>query len=527
MNLARKLEHLANDSAPDSPPPASLDRFERTFCIVVIGLLWLVRLYLSSQLKLVDDEAYYWDWSRHLSLSYFDHPGMIAWLIRLSTEIFGSELWAVRLPALVCHALAWLVLWRLATEMFDARVGRLVAVLYLLMPILGLASVLVTPDAPLALFWILALWTAWQIKSQTHSYFWQTGGWLLLGSFIGLGFLSKYTMALMALPILAWLAFYRQKTAAIKPENKTGWHSLWFWGALALAMALSAPAIIWNWERNWPSFYYHLIGRQTGGLSLTRWLGFWLSQVVFASPLLVAFIFSWRVGLRRWQDRRWQLIVLASAPIFAFFCLQSLLAHFKPHWPAPAYVFALVGAAALWSEGHFARSFTRARAHAAAALVVVFCALVQAAVCIEAFYPLAPKISRQLNSRWQSRWDPSNDFYGWDVLAKQLLSWRERLADAPALASWRYQNVAQLAYATGEKVWRVGGLIDSYRFEQDLTELTGRSVLYVNDNRYNWDPSYMFESCQILDRVEVTRSGERARDFELWYCKGFRGPQVL
>jgi hypothetical protein len=59
-----------------------------TICFVLALTLW--RAYTGATLPLHPDEAYYWLWSRHLALSYFDHPPMIAYLIKLSTVFSQS-----------------------------------------------------------------------------------------------------------------------------------------------------------------------------------------------------------------------------------------------------------------------------------------------------------------------------------------------------------------------------------------------------------------------------------------------------
>ena len=44
------------------------------------------------------DEAYYWMWGQHPSLSYFDHPPLNAWLLGLSSAVFGWNVLALRVP---------------------------------------------------------------------------------------------------------------------------------------------------------------------------------------------------------------------------------------------------------------------------------------------------------------------------------------------------------------------------------------------------------------------------------------------
>jgi hypothetical protein len=46
---------------------------------------------VARHIELETDEAYYWLWSRHLAISYFDHPPMIAYLIRLGTALVSRH----------------------------------------------------------------------------------------------------------------------------------------------------------------------------------------------------------------------------------------------------------------------------------------------------------------------------------------------------------------------------------------------------------------------------------------------------
>ena len=68
------------------------------------------------------DEAEYWSWSRRLDWSYFSRGPLIAWVIRLGTELFGglslrltgSLMFAARLPAVLLGGLTAWGIFRLA-----------------------------------------------------------------------------------------------------------------------------------------------------------------------------------------------------------------------------------------------------------------------------------------------------------------------------------------------------------------------------------------------------------------------------
>jgi 4-amino-4-deoxy-L-arabinose transferase-like glycosyltransferase len=71
-------------------------RLVRGTVLTVLALL-LVRLVAAAYTPLTFDEAYYWMWSKHLAGGYYDHPPMVAVVIRLGTLIAGDTELGVRL----------------------------------------------------------------------------------------------------------------------------------------------------------------------------------------------------------------------------------------------------------------------------------------------------------------------------------------------------------------------------------------------------------------------------------------------
>ena len=160
----------------------------RVFVPLLI-ILTVFHLALAWLLPPSEDELYYWCWSRELQWSYFDHPPMVALLIRLSTTIFGDTLFAIRVPACI-GSLVTLLIVRDLTR--DDRILTLA----LLTPLLLFGTVLMTPDAPLIVCWTGYVWwlaTAHERLDQNRH-----PRWILGGVILGLGVLSKYPMALAA-----------------------------------------------------------------------------------------------------------------------------------------------------------------------------------------------------------------------------------------------------------------------------------------------------------------------------------------
>src|SRR5436190_15817873 len=103
--------------------------------------------------QLVPDEAVYWTWSRHLDLSYFDHPPMIAYLIAASTRLFGSTELGVRFGGATLAFAAVLILLASAQRIYaDRQTLALLAIFWITSPLLAGISTITTPDAPALFF---------------------------------------------------------------------------------------------------------------------------------------------------------------------------------------------------------------------------------------------------------------------------------------------------------------------------------------------------------------------------------------
>lgn len=170
--------------------------------------LWIatliLKLLLSGILPLAPDEAYYWVWSHHFQLSYYDHPPFVAWLFAIAQPM-ESIFSIVRWPAVLLGHLAfwfWLPLFR---NILSGRQLLVWAALWLTSPLTGPGSMVVTPDLPLLFFWPLALWALLRTL-ETRSIAWAS----LLGLALGLGFCSKYHMGLFGILAIAWLTWERK-----------------------------------------------------------------------------------------------------------------------------------------------------------------------------------------------------------------------------------------------------------------------------------------------------------------------------
>lgn len=305
---------------------------------VAAVVLW--RLVTAWQMVLIPEEAYYWMYARHPAWGYLDHPPMIAWLIAAGTGAVGDSELGVRLGAWVLGLGTIGLTWLLARRMFGRRAAGWAAAIAAVLPLLCGVGLIATPDAPLALFWMLTLVCFWQAYRGGT-----VGWWLAAGAAAGAAFISKYPAAfLLVSGGLVLLADRRGRRMLGTPGP---------WLALLAAAVVVSPVIVWNAQHDWASFRFQFIRRMAegGGLEAKyalRWLG---SQLVVLTPMGAAlFAVVVGIGLRRWwRDVRgaWRVVVAFSLPWLAVCLLHSLRGEVKPHWAMPAYL-SLLPAAGLW-----------------------------------------------------------------------------------------------------------------------------------------------------------------------------------
>lgn len=310
-------------------------------CLWLLFAVFLCRLaYLAIvPVDLVPDEAYYWDWSRHLDYGYYSKPPLIAWLIAASTSIFGNVDWAVRLPAVFCSTLALLFGYLLTQRMFDARVGFWGVVLAIGAPGSAALGMFMTIDAPLLCCWCAALYAFWRLLERKGDWPWW---WAASVLSVGIGLLAKQTM-LCFLPLAGLFIL-------ISPDHRRELSraSFWLWGLASVVFL--APVLYWNSQHGWITLE-HTRGHfgAKGETSLAKhavWgLEFLASQAGVVSPLtwllFIIVLTAAVLMLRRLAPRERYLVAFSALPLLGV-AILSFLQRVQPNWPAPFYVSGLI-----------------------------------------------------------------------------------------------------------------------------------------------------------------------------------------
>jgi 4-amino-4-deoxy-L-arabinose transferase-like glycosyltransferase len=166
--------------------PSVDGRYTRTIGVCVLAII-LLRGAVAHLTPLSYDEAYYWLWSRHLASGYYDHPPSIAFLIRGGTTLFGDTSLGVRfLPWLLSATASWAV-WRAGAVLLKSEyAGALAALIFNLMPMIGVESLVATPDAPQI---AASAWLVFALAKLADTG--RGGWWIAVGIAAGFALLSE------------------------------------------------------------------------------------------------------------------------------------------------------------------------------------------------------------------------------------------------------------------------------------------------------------------------------------------------
>lgn len=305
-----------------------------------IGLALLLALILAARLialyanatDLFFDEAQYWSWGEDPAFGYYSKPPLIAWIIRLSTEACGLSEFCIRLPSSLLHTATALVIFATARRLYDPQVGFWSALVFATLPAVSLSAGIVSTDVPLLFCWAVALYAA-AVCLQTKS-FWPA---LLLGVAMGLGLNAKYAMGFFMICGAIYLI--------VTPEQRKVLKDVRLWIALAIAAAMIAPNLIWNWTNGFATFSHTADNAKWGGSLLhpQKALEFFGAQFGVFGPILFVSLGiitwrAWKQGLPE-ADR---LLLVFSLPIILLITLQAFVSRAHANWAATAYVAATI-----------------------------------------------------------------------------------------------------------------------------------------------------------------------------------------
>jgi 4-amino-4-deoxy-L-arabinose transferase-like glycosyltransferase len=278
---------------------------------------------------LYPDEAQYWFWAQHLAFGYYSKPPLVAWVIALSSGLFGDSEFTVRLAAPLLHAGTAILIYAIGARLYNSRVGMWSALAYVSLPGASVSSFIMSTDAPLMLCWAAALYAFIRVRSDDG---W--GWWFGVGIGAGIGLLAKYAMAYWMLSALGFVLL-------VQSERR---HLPRLLVAFTLAFALYSPNLWWNWSNGFVSYLHTLDNADLTGplFRPASALAFFGSQFAVFGPLFFGVLIVLAVTPRSLATPEARLLAAFALPTLALMLIVGLLSRAEPNWAASAYPSATV-----------------------------------------------------------------------------------------------------------------------------------------------------------------------------------------
>ena len=300
--------------------------------LLLFVIIFLINAIFNGIFQLHYDEAYYYIWGQDLSLSYYDHPPMVAYMIRLATLIWHSEFF-VRLPALVTTSITVLVLYKLALRMFDQKTADITVIIALSCTLMQGMFFIVTPDSPLLMFWALTLYSLYRGFFEERVCF-----IYLAGVFAGCSLLSKYTGIIIFPGVLLFLVSNKGFRSYLARKD--------IYLAFLIALVIFSPVVIWNYNHQWVSFLFQINHGVDSGhkLNFQSFGDFWGGELLVVSPIIFLSMLYYIIRYSRINTTSPKLAFLFWNYVFgmAFFAYFSLFKHTEANWPAPIYLSGMI-----------------------------------------------------------------------------------------------------------------------------------------------------------------------------------------
>lgn len=477
--------------------------------LFTFSFLLLLRFVFAGVMGLMPQDAYYYFYSQHLALSYYDHPPAIAYLLRFFTSLFGDKVIVIKLANTITTLFTVFAFYHLASRFLSGHKKQVAVLLFFSSFLITILSLVVTPDIPLLLFWtlsLLALHNALFLDKKIY--------WIWAGIAMGLSFDSKYTGLLLVIGLFLFLIF--------SGKHRKLFFSVWFWLCILFFAITISPVIIWNIQYDFASLGFQSAERLQSMSGFKIHLEFLpgvlvhqaaiLLPVLFISLIIVLYKTFRKYGLRIQKISADKLFLLAFfLPGFLGFLAVSPIYWVKVNWIMPAYITGII-----WVSIYFKIKWLR--------IQLIISLIVHIVMAAEIIFYLVPVKSE-------------DTWYGWGELARQVKKIKKSNPDDFIFSSGSYKTAAILDFYLKERVYAANVVgTNALQFsivDTDLNLLKGKNAILIN---YNSDilaetqqkelPPFIlsfFDEVTQMEFISIKKYSKIVRQFSVYKCRNYHG----
>lgn len=474
---------------------------------IIIGFQ-LFRLLLLPFMGLMPQDAYYHFYGENLSLSYFDHPGMIGYILRGFTTIFGKSIFVVKFADFTITSLTLLSFYKLGENFLSKQKLNRALVLITTTLFISILSFNSTPDVPLLLFWTLSISCLFKAIFEEKKWYWIYGGIAM-----GLAFNSKYTALLLQFGLIAFILFSNKYRKLLL--------SPWLWLSLVISALVTLPVWWWNYEHDFASFLFQSSNR-TGDISKFKlspkyFFGAIGHQLFLLLPVLFSVIILFTTKYIKKALTKFKLpsnktlfLLAFFVPTFVGFFAITPIYWVKLNWMMPSYITGIILA------GMFVtKKLLRYQ--------VITSVVLHLLLSLQILFYLVPIKS-------------DDTWVGWNELANKTKTLQETYSDTFVFADDNYKTSAALNFFMDQKVYAQNIIgLPALHFDylgDNLSSLDNKNAIFLDsDKRFNNKnkkgdlPKKLlpyFDSVTELEPIILHSRNNEVRKFWVYYCTNYQ-----
>jgi len=504
----------------------------------LIGVSVIIKIVLSHFLELGNDEVYYYTYAIQPDWNHFDHPGMVGWMMRLtSLNLNWVSTLSMRIGSIICAAGSSFVLFKIGTLLKNEKAGYIAAWMYSLSIYTSIiAGLFVLPDSPQLLFFTLSIY--WMVKWVLQPAQFKTNDWIILGLLIGLATLSKVHGLYLWIGFGGYILFHQTKTL----QNKH------LYLAILVSIVCIIPILYWNIQNDFITYRYHSKRVMHTGIQFDSFLQQIIGEIIYQNPLVYCAVFISLFNFKKlklaFQNEGLKLLLWLSLPLIFTFWTLSLFNPTLPHWTGPGFIGLFLIAGVYWSHWNW-NSWSRWSQDAETTNLpsILKWAGGLLGVLILGFLLLVYTFPRQLGSTKLENlgeYNPINDVTGWKdfTLAFNKIVIKDKQDGSMhtnVIVVNKWFPAGHILFYTARplhmSVIAIGALEDVHKFAwMNETLEQQKNGLKIGDDAYCIVPSNLpsnpsllygkyFEDIQKPDTIPVHSKGILLRNFYVYRLK--------
>ena len=464
----------------------------------------LFRLILLPFMGLMPQDAYYYLYGQNLSLSYFDHPGMIGYILRFFTDVFGQSTFTIKFADFVVTSFTILSFYKLASYFLSEQKLQRAFVLIASTIFVSILSFNSTPDVPLLLFWTLSIICLYKAIFQNKKVFWILGGLAM-----GLAFNSKYTALLLQIGLILFLFFSNKyRKLLISP---------WFWFSIIISIIVTFPVWYWNYQNDFASFAFQSSSRTDSISEFKLNPGYFFGaighQMFLLLPVLflifITFTYKYiKRALTKFRIPKAKTLFLLAffIPTFVGFFSLTPIYWVKLNWMMPSYITGIILAAMFITKRLLK-------------IQVLFSIVFHFLFSLQIIFYLVPIKS-------------DDTWVGWKELALETEQLQKNYPNTFVFSNDNYKTSACLNFFMEQKVYAQNIIgLPALHFDylgDDLSLLKGKNAIFIDsDKRFknsnkkeeiNPLLSDNFKTIRELAPIIIKINDKESRKFWVFYC---------